>query len=113
MSKLTNRLVNSLYSLLGFSVPERSHVRARVEHIRQAMLDSLGNEGCASHRQTARRVLFARDLQGLWYLRSDVMAAISSLKGESTANEELRQITAMFEDVLPKNMVSPRTGLNR
>jgi hypothetical protein len=102
-----------MYSLLGISVPEKSHIGARVDHIRQAMLDSLGNEGCASHRQIARRVLFARDLQGLWYLRSDVMAAISSLNGQSVANEKLRQITAMFEDVLPKNMVSPRTGLNR
>jgi hypothetical protein len=113
MHKLTSQLVSSMYGLLGLSVPDKSRIRTRIDHIRQAMLDSLGNEGCANHRQIARRVLFASDLQGLWYLRSDVMAAISSQQGESVASEKLRQITAMFQDLLPKNMVSPRTGLGR
>lgn len=70
------------------------------------MLDSLGDEVCRSFPQIERRVLFAEDLQGLWYLRGDIMAAISSLQGESVASQKIRQITRMFEGLLPKGMVS-------
>lgn len=77
------------------------------------MVDSLGNEGCANFPQVERRILFAEDLHGLWYLRSDVMVAISSLQGECVAIQKIRKITGMFEGLLPKGMFSRPGSLGR
>ena len=79
----TNYIVSSMQGLLGGSSSDESTSTFRIEDIRQAMLDGLGDEGCTSFSSLERRVLFAADLQGLWYLRSDIMAAISSIQGES------------------------------
>ena len=100
----TNYIVSSMQGLLGGSSSEERRASFRIEDIRQAMLDGLGEEGCSSFSSLERRVLFAADLQGLWYLRSDIMAAISSIQGESVANQKLRHITHMFEGLLPKGM---------
>lgn len=100
----TSFIVSTLQDLLRGSPSDGGRALCRIEDIRQAMVDSLGDEGCTNFPQIERRVLFAEDLQGLWYLRSDVMAAISSLQGESVANQKIRQITNMFEGLLPKGM---------
>lgn len=102
----TSFIVSSMHGLLGGPSSEASRALCRIEDIRQAMLDSLGNEGGMSFPQIERRVLFAEDLHGLWYLRSDVMVAISSLQGESVAIQKIRKITSMFEGLLPKGMFS-------
>lgn len=103
--------ISSMQGLLSGSSDEPRTV-FRIENIRQAMLDSLGDEGCAIHSNLERRVLFAADLQGLWYLRSDIMAAVSSLRGESVAGQKLKQITGMFEGLLPKSMLSRPKSLD-
>lgn len=113
MNRLATHFISSMQGLLGLSPPDDSRVTFRIEDIRQAMLDSLGDEGCASYPHIERRVLFAPDLQGLWYLRSDIMVAISSLQGEGVANQRIRQITGMFEGLLPKSMVSRPAALQR
>ncbi len=113
MNRLATHFISSMQGLLGFAAPDESRVTFRIEDIRQAMLDSLGDEGCASYPHIERRVLFAPDLQGLWYLRSDIMVAISSLQGESVASQRIRQITGMFEGLLPRGMVSRPGTLRR
>lgn len=100
----TSFIISSMQGLLGGPSSEGARALCRIEDIRQAMVDSLGDDGCMSFPQIERRVLFAEDLQGLWYLRSDIMAAISSLQGESAASQKIRQITTMFEGLLPKGM---------
>jgi len=113
MNRLATSFISSMQGLLGLSAPEEPRTTFRIEDIRQAMLDSLGDDGCASYPHVERRVLFAADLQGLWYLRSDVMVAISSLQGELVANQKIRQITLMFEGLLPKGMISRPGALSR
>lgn len=113
MNRLATQFISSMQGLLGLASADDSQTAFRIEDIRQVMLDSLGDEGCLSFPQVERRVLFATDLQGLWYLRSDIMVAISSLQGESVANTKVRQITCMFEGLLPKGMVSRPGGLSR
>lgn len=112
MNRLASQFISSMQGLLGLSLPEEGRTAFRIEDIRQAMLDSLGDEGCASYPHIERRVLFAPDLQGLWYLRSDIMVAISSLQGEVVASQRIRQITGMFEGLLPRGMVT-RPGATR
>lgn len=113
MNKLASQFISSMQGLLGRPPVDESHSCFRIEDIRQAMLDSLGDEGCSSFPHIERRVLFAPDLQGLWYLRADVMVALSSLQGERLASQQIRQITAMFEGLLPKAMVSRPAHLHR
>lgn len=113
MNKLASQFISSMQGLLGRSPIDENPSCFRIEDIRQAMLDSLGDEGCASYPHIERRVLFAPDLQGLWYLRADIMVALSSLQGERAASQQIRQITAMFEGLLPKGMVSRPANLHR
>lgn len=113
MYKLAGQFISSMQGLLGRPVVEDNRATVRIEDIRQAMLDSLGDEGCTSYPQIERRVLFAPDLQGLWYLRTDIMVAISSLQGEGVANQKIRLITRMFEGLLPKGMITRPGALSR
>lgn len=106
MNRLASQFISSMQGLLGLSVPDEGRHACRIEDIRQAMLDSLGDEGCTCYPHIERRVLFAPDLQGLWYLRSDIMVVLSSLQGEMIASQRIRQITRMFEGLLPGSMVS-------
>lgn len=112
MNKLASQFISSMQSLLGLTVPDGGRHAFRIEDIRQAMLDSLGDDGCANYPHIERRVLFAQDLQGLWYLRTDIMVVVSSLRGEVVASQRIRQITSMFDGLLPKGMVS-RPGAAR
>ncbi|HBH38247.1 MAG TPA: hypothetical protein DDX06_07675 [Curvibacter sp.] len=102
-----------MQGLLGRPPIDEHPSSFRIEDIRQAMLDSLGEEGCTSYPHIERRVLFAPDLQGLWYLRADMMVALSSLQGERVASQKIRQITHMFEGLLPKGMVSRPGSIHR
>lgn len=113
MNKLASQFISSMQGLLGFASSDEARTSVRIEDIRQAMLDALGKEGCPSYPSIERRVLFAPDLQGLWYLRSDVMIALSSVHGEGVARQKIRHITSMFEGLLPKGMVSRPGALNR
>jgi hypothetical protein len=103
---MANSFISSMQGLLGVSSTDEPRTLFRIEDIRQAMLDSIGEDARTSFPQIERRILFAEDLQGLWYLRSDIMVAISSLQGESVAIQRIRQITNMFEGLLPKGMFS-------
>jgi hypothetical protein len=89
--------VHSLQGLLAHYVSFGPREVYRLEDIRQAMLQCLEEQCGAKFPQVERRLRFAGDLQVLWYLRSDMMGAISSLKGETFASQRLRQITSMFE----------------
>ncbi len=113
MNKLADQFISSMQGLLGLAVPDEGRNAFRIEDIRQAMLDSLGDDGCANYPHIERRVLFAPDLQGLWYLRTDMMVAISSLRGEVVASQRIRQITSMFEGLLPRGLVSRPGALRR
>jgi len=113
MNKLASQFLSTMQGLFGWPVLEANgHTDADttfgIEDIRQAMLDALGKEGCAHYPHIERRVLFAPDLQGLWYLRTDVMVAISSLRGELVADQRIRQITTMFDGLLPPGLRARR-----
>ncbi len=62
MNKLASQFISSMQGLLGRPLAEEAHATVRIEDIRQAMLDSLGDEGCTSYPHIERRVLFAPDL---------------------------------------------------
>ncbi|WP_157979279.1 hypothetical protein [Rhodoferax ferrireducens] len=109
MSWKKSKFASSLMSLFGEPVRD-PHPESRIKDIRQAMLDSLS--GLSESHQLARvwaRVLYAPDIQALWYLRSDMMTLLAGLLGESVAHARLAVITLMFTGLLPAaQMARPR-----
>jgi len=100
-------LRSSIYGLLGTpSPPSESVLEDRTEDIRQAMLDMLGEPGARQFSQVTRRVRYANDVQALWYLRGDVMAALSAVHGEAEARDRISRLTGMFQGLLPAGLTS-------
>jgi hypothetical protein len=100
-------LRNSVYGLLGNPVaPSDSILENRTEDIREAMLELLGEAGTKQFANVTRRIRYANDIQALWYLRGDLMAALATLLGESEARLQVQRITEMFQGLLPGSLNS-------
>ena len=107
MRWLTPGLRNSIYGLLGNPAPPTdSSLESSTEEIREAMLDVLGETGQKGFPNVARRLRYANDVQALWYLRGDLMAALASMHGEMAARQKVASITAQFQGLLPGGMSS-------
>jgi hypothetical protein len=100
-------LRNSVYGLLGNQgVPSDSTLENKTEDIREAMLELLGEAGTKQFANVTRRIRYANDIQGLWYLRGDLMAALATTMGEAAAREQVQRITQMFQGMLPGSLNS-------
>jgi hypothetical protein len=74
-----------------------------MEDIRAAMLalvDGIRNP------QIERRLTYAHDIDGLWYLRGELMSVLAPLVGEAAALEKILNITAMFQQAHPERFKS-------
>ncbi len=85
----------------------------RTEEIRQSMLAILGESGATAFPTIRRKLMFAGDIEAIWYLRSEWMGALSSLHGERVASAHLRSINIQFEGLLSKGMNSRPSPLSR
>ena len=99
-------LAGGLYGLLGHRDPSASVLDAGLEDIREAMLDLVGPHGIQRFPQVTRRIRYAGDLQGLWYLRGDLMAVLAAMHGESVARERIEALTELFQGLLPGGLAS-------
>jgi hypothetical protein len=100
-------LRNSVYGLLGNpAAPSDSVLETGTEDIREAMLALLGPAGSKQFANVTRRIRYANDIQGLWYLRGDLMAALATTLGEAGARQEVQRITQMFRGLLPGSLNS-------
>ncbi len=82
----------------------KGNVQDALEQIRAEMLASLGQVAAKTFPVVELRVTHANELQDLWYLRGDLMAAIAAIDGELVAREKLTQISDMFKGYLPKGL---------
>lgn len=102
-------------SLLRFlSIPGFGFRRSpdrQMGQIRTAMLSLLQVHGGHTMQRVAQRVRFAGDLEALWYLRQDVLTALSAVDGEVAARRQMHQINRLFKGGLPGAM-GPRTHLH-
>src|SRR6185369_5993603 len=89
----------------------QSVVEDKVEDIREAMLDLLGESGTKLFPQTTRRLRFAPALTDLWHLRPNLMAALVAIHGEDEARLRTANITLMFDGLLPRGLKSRTTPL--
>lgn len=96
-----SKFVTTFLSLFVDSVPAQPS-ETQVQKIRQAMLDCF--QGVPPGLEQAliwRRVLYAPDLQSLWYLRTDVMTLLAHPLGEIEAQARLSSVTCLFSGLLP------------
>lgn len=102
----------SLYGLLGNPVgPTDSVLESGMEDIREAMLGLLDEAGGRRFVNVIRRVRYANDIQALWYLRGDLMAALAAVDGEAAAREKVQKITKMFRGLVPGSLHSRSSSL--
>ena len=95
---------SSLYGLL--SGPSESRLDHAEDGIRESMLSLLDAAGAKEFSHVVRRIRYADDLQALWYLRGDLMAALAASRGEAEARELLASITDQFQGLLPRGLSS-------
>ena len=99
--------ISSVWGMVGLQpVATEAERIDRTESIRERMLEVLGNEGGALRPIVRRRLQYAPDIEALWYLRSDWMAALSATQGEEAAAAHVRRIGVMFEGLLPGGLQS-------
>lgn len=107
MRWLKPNLRSSIYGLLGNPAPpSESILENGTEDIREAMLSVLGPAGPKHFPQVTRRIRYANDIQALWYLRGDLMAALAEMHDETTAREHIQKLTRMFQGLLPNGLNS-------
>jgi len=92
-------ILSRLLSVLGVG-SRRSNDR-QMGLIRTAMLSLLQVHGGHSVQRVAQRVRFAGDLEALWYLRQDVLTALSAIDGEVAARRQMHEINRLFKGGLP------------
>ncbi len=88
------RLRSSFWALLGRSPEEAPE--GLVEDVRHAMLAALDLFCGSAYLDLDDRISNARDLDGLWYLRSPLMIAIAENHGEALARDRMLEITKTF-----------------
>ena len=86
---------------------------ARTEAIRKLMLLEIGEAGEKNFPAVVRRVRYAPDVQGLWYVRSELMGVLSSVHGETLAQEKIAYISARFKGLISQSLTSAAGGVGR
>jgi hypothetical protein len=105
--KQSGSIYSSLFALLHGTSPadSRADRENRTEEIRAHMMDSLGLH-INKYPHLARRIRHAPEIQGLWYLRGDMMGMLAAEHGETEARVKVTSLTRMFEGLLPRSLKS-------
>lgn len=114
MSWKPAKFKESLINLFSNSqpAPTDSVMEDSLDDVRHAMLATLGERGAQAYPTVTRKIRLARDIQSLWYLRSDLMASLSNMVGESAAHEKVTKVSDMFQGLLPESQ-GPRSSKPR
>ena len=72
------------------------------------MLMGLLDQNSVQAANLEQRLMRAKDIETLWYLRSDLMLTVSEHRGEAHAKVQLDEITRMFDgQVAPGRLARP------
>lgn len=101
---------------LGWSAGNRKkqpvkRLADKLEDIRLAMFDMLGEEGVRQYPKLVQRIHRSGDAQTLWYARADLMAALAGLHGEQVARTRMVSLSVLFDGMLPRGLMSRPTTL--
>jgi hypothetical protein len=112
MSWFSSSLKNSIHAFFSSHAPaapgsDAGDERVGIEDIRNAMLALIAASGGEEqHPHVSRRIRYAGDVKGLWFLRGDLMAVLAGSHGEAAALEKMRTVNDMFHDMLPQGLRS-------
>ena len=100
-------LTTSIRSLSGLlAQPDRPAdptSEERTEDVRQTMLELMACAGLeVRSREVCNKIRFANSIQTLWYVRSDLMAALANAQGEELARQRLDDVSRLFKGLLPE-----------
>lgn len=84
-----------------------------MERVRSHMLKLLEGHASAGFYRVAERIRYATEMEELWYLRQDLMAALSAVHGESAARSAVEPLQALFKGLLPASMTAGVTRAAR
>ncbi len=104
-------------SLMGLLIqetkPSDSSMLDQAEGIRQAMIGVLGDDAKFENPNLLRRIRYAEDIQSLWFLRSELMAALSQMYGEHRASDVMHHLNQMFKGYLADAKAIGNTKFSR
>jgi hypothetical protein len=107
MSWLSTAVVSGWQNIFHRSGGDRSRrIENALENIREAMLSGLEFSSATEASKLEMKVTYAQNLQDLWYLRGDLMAAIAAVDGEASARQKLTEISEMFRGLLPRSLAT-------
>ncbi len=89
-------------------VPGESTLLDEADSIRQAMLAEMGFDAEEKHPSLWRRITYIDDLELLWYMRADWVAAVALAHGEGYARSAALRVSRMFEGYLPRSLTHSR-----
>jgi hypothetical protein len=114
MNTIISRFASSFYALLADPSPSVD-VDGRTHEIREEMLKhvDLTPDTEAEKPLVWQEINVARDVESLWYLRSDVLQHLGEHHGERVARQKIDAITEMFRGIIPKNQMPSGRGLGR
>ena len=102
MSWKISRFSSSLLGLLR-DVEVETQAPSQTELIRARMMECMADylDRQCTQRPVWRKVMYAPDIQSLWYLRSEVMHLLCDYCGETLATHKLQTITELFRGHVP------------
>lgn len=106
MRSFLPHIKSSYMALLGKAEITPDLLVARTEAIRKLMLAEIDATGEINFSGVVRRVRYAPDVQGLWYVRSELMGVLSSVHGETIAQAKIASISARFKGLIPESLTS-------
>ena len=115
MFKTITRFASSFTALLTDQRPSVD-AQEQLEVIRAAMLDEimeLDDMHAVVYGSVWNSIDSARDIQSLWYLRSDLLKVISESYGEEVARKKLQEISEMFRGLVAKNQLAGNSRRKR
>lgn len=103
--------MNSLHGFLGRPASPAPGQPSPVTTIQRKMLAALGDARQRRSMDIIRRIEAVEDLRALWFLRQDLMVALSAQQGEEKARECIAQISRAFDGLLPRSFASRHSPL--
>ena len=91
------RIRNSFWAMLGQDISGSPDTFSQVHRAMLALME----EYCSDNAELRRKLTFATDIDALWYLRSNLMAALAARQGETVARDCISRITFLFQGRQP------------
>lgn len=118
MRWLKPNLRNSLHAIFsaGLTRPgddDQPDTVISIEDIRARMIDLLSDEADERAVVVRRRIRYADSVEALWFLRGELMAVLSRVRGEAGALRLIAGVSEMFGDLLPEGLRSRPSPLGR